>query len=149
MATKFDRRETIAGLVLTLVGLGAALHALSAYEFGALRRMGPGFFPAVIGLALAAIGLAMAAKGVRSAPPDALPPLAARPLVCTTLSIALFALLIEPAGLLIAAAALTLVVSIGDGRFSLKRAAALSAALTFICWLVFAVALALPVKTLP
>jgi hypothetical protein len=54
-----DTRDILGGLLLMLVGIFAALYARD-YNFGAAARMGPGYFPTVLGWILAVLGLAIA-----------------------------------------------------------------------------------------
>ena len=55
-----DWPEALGGLILAIIGIGAALWAWQHYDMGTLRRMGPGFFPVAIGLALTGFGLIIA-----------------------------------------------------------------------------------------
>jgi hypothetical protein len=52
------RREILAGATLTIIG-GAFAVTSHFYDVGTPRRMGPGFFPMVVGVLLAAIGLVL------------------------------------------------------------------------------------------
>ncbi len=55
-----DWPEVWGGLILAIVGIGAALYAWQNYDMGTLRQMGPGFFPVAIGAALCGFGLVIA-----------------------------------------------------------------------------------------
>jgi len=56
------RRDVICGL--TFAALGAlALVLAGAHRFGTLARIGPGFFPSLLGGLLVALGLVIAARG--------------------------------------------------------------------------------------
>ncbi|WP_372841291.1 tripartite tricarboxylate transporter TctB family protein [Phaeovulum sp.] len=57
---KHDIHDLAGGALLAAVGLFVALYAVEQYEIGSLRRMGPGFFPAVLGGVLALLGLIIA-----------------------------------------------------------------------------------------
>src|SRR5882762_196898 len=54
-----QQRDYYAGALVMLLGAGAALVG-SRYDIGSLRRMGPGFFPTVLGILLAFIGVLIA-----------------------------------------------------------------------------------------
>lgn len=54
-----DMQDVLGGLGLTALGVFAAFYA-QRYEFGDLNRMGPGFFPVVLGSLLAVLGLVIA-----------------------------------------------------------------------------------------
>lgn len=51
------------GMVLAAIGLFVALYAVANYDIGTLRRMGPGFFPVLLGGTLAILGLLIALRG--------------------------------------------------------------------------------------
>jgi hypothetical protein len=52
-----DYRDIVGGLLLVVLGLGFSWYAAEHYDLGSLRRMGPGMFPTVLGVALACLGL--------------------------------------------------------------------------------------------
>jgi hypothetical protein len=51
-----DWADLIGGTLLVIFGIWFALFSAEAYNFGELRRMGPGFFPAVLGVLVAVFG---------------------------------------------------------------------------------------------
>lgn len=59
MKTPRDTHDLVGGGLMTAVGLFFALHG-SGYDFGTTARMGPGYFPVVLGWTLAALGLLVA-----------------------------------------------------------------------------------------
>ncbi|EFH12581.1 tripartite tricarboxylate transporter TctB family protein [Teichococcus cervicalis] len=62
MNSRVDPRDLIGGVVLIGIGLAAVLIG-GDYPFGSARRMGPGYFPVVLGWICAALGVAIIAKG--------------------------------------------------------------------------------------
>lgn len=58
-----SRDNLLAGAVFTLFG-GAFAYTASTYEVGSLLSMGPGYFPLVLGLILAALGVVIMASGL-------------------------------------------------------------------------------------
>ncbi len=54
-----DYHDIIGGVLMVGVGLFAIVHGRQ-YEFGELQRMGPGYFPVVLGAVLALIGVLIA-----------------------------------------------------------------------------------------
>jgi putative tricarboxylic transport membrane protein len=62
-------RELLAGIVCLTLGAGAVMEA-TRYSIGSLRQLGPGFYPAVLGSALALVGLLIAGAALAS-PADA------------------------------------------------------------------------------
>lgn len=59
-----DTRDIIGGVLLTITGIYFALHS-GNYNMGEAARMGPGYFPTVLGWILAAMGLLIAAMALR------------------------------------------------------------------------------------
>ena len=60
--TRLDPRDVIGGLVLIAIGAAAVIIA-DDYPFGSARRMGPGYFPILLGWICCALGAAVVAKG--------------------------------------------------------------------------------------
>lgn len=77
----------------------------SDYTIGTLGRMGPGYFPIVLGVLLLGLGVALLAEVWRAPKENAvrLPP---RPLVMVSLGVVCFAFLVERAGIVVAICAL-------------------------------------------
>lgn len=59
-----DWPELWGGLILAMIGVGAAFYAWQNYDLGTLRQMGPGFFPVAMGVALCGFGLVIALPGL-------------------------------------------------------------------------------------
>lgn len=51
-------KEIHSVLLLLLIGIGTIIHALS-YPIGSLEKMGPGFYPLLLGAALVLLGVAL------------------------------------------------------------------------------------------
>ncbi len=119
------------------------LHAAGSYSFGTLRRMGPGFFPAALGVLVAGFGalLALPALFRRGELPRPSP----RPLVTITAGGLAFTYLIEPFGLVPATLVLVGLAALAEPRFRPLRTAILAAALAALAMLVFSEGLGIPV----
>jgi hypothetical protein len=98
-------KDIFAGLIFIAFGAGAFVHAHD-YPIGTAVQMGPGYFPAAIGLVLAVIGVVAIARGLTQKTPDPITPHRLAPLFLIFAGIVAFSLLIERAGLFVAAAAL-------------------------------------------
>lgn len=98
-------KDLFAGLIFIAFGAGAFIHAHD-YAVGSAVQMGPGYFPAAIGLVLVAIGVAAVVRGLTSKIADPITPHRLEPLLLIFAGILAFSLLIERAGLFVAAAAL-------------------------------------------
>ncbi len=132
------RRDYYAGGLVVLVGLGAAAIAYR-YQIGSLTKMGPGFFPFVLGFLLAFLGVMIAAANFLAAdkPAPAHDPLHGmqtspdwRGWSCIIGSVLVFIVLADLAGLLAAIFMTVFVACWGDRTATLKSSALLSAGVT-------------------
>jgi hypothetical protein len=144
-----DRKDFNAGLAFVAIGAFFAAVATN-YPMGSALRMGPGYFPAILGGLLVVLGFAVLARAfiVDGAPP---PPVRWRPLAWITGSIAGFALLVGPlqAGLVPSAVALVVACARGGWEFRWREAVPLALALTAFTVLVFHYGLGLPFRLWP
>lgn len=142
------RRDRAVGLMLAataaVIGLAAA-----KYERGLLRNIGPGFFPILIASVLAGLGLLVATRhaGDRfesTAASQSMVRLAAVPF-----AIVAFALLVESAGVLLAAMALVITSSCARAGGRWRDVALLALALSPLAVVIFVWALGAPLSVLP
>jgi hypothetical protein len=134
-----------AGIVFVALGAAAIGVALD-YRFGTAGRMGPGYFPCVLGGILVVLGGVTALKGVgeKGAPIEALP---WKTLLLVLGSVALFALILSRVGLVIAAFVLITLSGMAAPGGSAARLVAyaivltLAVAVTFVCGLGLAIPL--------
>ncbi|ODT81244.1 MAG: hypothetical protein ABS76_12415 [Pelagibacterium sp. SCN 64-44] len=112
-------REGLAGLLLMTFAI-AILWINSGLQFGTPRSMGPGFMPRFIAIALLLCGVIQAARAyIRQSQPVTMAELAAAPwrgIAAVTVSIVLFTLLLQPAGLLLAGFAMIVVLSFANEK---------------------------------
>jgi len=108
-------KDVWAGLIYIAFG-GGVFWATLSYRLGTAGRMGPGYFPRVLALILITIGVISLVRGfiVRGTPVGEM---AWKPLAMISLSAALFGLLLERAGLMVALAALVLVSASASKEF--------------------------------
>ncbi|HEY1503906.1 MAG TPA: tripartite tricarboxylate transporter TctB family protein [Stellaceae bacterium] len=134
------RRDYYAGALMVLVGGGAAIIG-SRYQMGSLTRMGPGYFPTVLGVILAFIGLVIAGSAAYVAPAAAEAP-SLRPdwrgWLCIAAAALLFIGLARYAGLVAATFVCVFVAALGDRENSWKESALLAAGVTVFGVLLFA-----------
>jgi len=130
------------GLMLIAIGVAAVVIARD-YPFGTALRMGPGYFPTVLGAVLCAFGLYLAARGVRST--DTISgEWSPRALIIVPLSLVLFGALIDRAGFIPALVVLIIGSSAAGREFRLGEVVLLAVALTLFCVGVFIWGLGLP-----
>src|SRR3977135_106928 len=91
-----NNRDVWAGVMLIVTGAAAVIIARD-YAFGTALRMGPGYFPSVLGGLLVLFGLYLVAQGLRSNE-QIEGSWSLRALVVLPLSLVLFGLLMEYAG---------------------------------------------------
>lgn len=139
-----DRINVAGGLVVAAFG-ALALYIALGYRFGSLREMGPGFFPVVLSVAIIGLGLAAALGGGRA---DERPAPAWRPLAAVLGSIAAFAFLMRHTGLMPATFAAVCVAALGDRTARPLAILAVAVLLPVVLWLLFTVALGLPIPVL-
>lgn len=136
------RRKTIskdyyAGMVVVLLGLGVIVKAVG-YEIGTLRHMGPGFFPAVVGILMVITGVVIAAQGTvhkNSVEIGGGPEW--RGWSCIIGSIIAFIVLGTYAGLIAATFAVTFISALGDRENTFRGALLLSVTMCAAAVIVF------------
>ena len=134
------------GVIFITIGLGAVF-TRGDLNMGTSFRMGPAFFPVVLGILLALIGAAGVLRSFfRNGAP--LEKLHLRPLALVTLAVILFGILMRGAGLVPAAVALVLVSAYAHPRFNWKEAGLLAIGLAVFAYLLFIKLLGLPIPAL-
>jgi hypothetical protein len=129
---------------MMLIGIGtAAMFIARAYPFGTARRMGPGYFPTVLGAILVLFGFYVVVKGLRSHEKIQAKwsPLA---LILLTLSLVLFGVLMRYAGFIPALMVLIFGSAAAGRGFRFVEVLLLTVVLTGISVAVFVWALGLP-----
>jgi hypothetical protein len=136
-----------AGLMFIGFGIGFAVVAQN-YQMGTAVRMGPAYFPTVLGALLALLGLVILVQSlfVEGA---SVPRFFFRPLVLIIVGIVLFGLLLKPLGMVISSAVLVVVGAQGGHEFRWKEVAILYVILATFSVLVFVKGLGLPFPVWP
>lgn len=135
------RRDYYAGALMVLVGGGAAVIG-SQYQLGSLTRMGPGFFPTVLGVLLAGLGVAIAGTAAYAPPAAGTTAEASmrpdwRGWLCISAGAFLFIGLARYVGLVAATFACVFVAALGDRQNTWREAALLAAGITVLGVLLF------------
>jgi Tripartite tricarboxylate transporter TctB family len=137
-----ENKDVWAGLFLIAVGVVAVVIAHN-YTFGTALRMGPGFFPTVLGGFLILSGLYILASGLRGG--DTLAASwSLRALFVLPLALVLFGVLIDRAGFIPAMLVLIFGSGFAGTDFRLVELLLFSVLLTALCAIVFVWALGLP-----
>ena len=144
-----DQRAFAAGALFLAFAIFFFVTALN-YQAGTAARMGPGYFPRLLAIVLAAIGLfAMLGAVRRTAERQGLPRWDMKGLAWVTGSVALFALLLFPLGLIGALFVLVVVSSKASPEFTWKGALVNAAVLIALCLVVFVYGLGLRLPVWP
>jgi hypothetical protein len=148
MALKIrSMKDFSAGLMFIGIGGLFALGA-SQYPMGTAVRMGPAYFPSILGWATVALGLFVLVESfiVEDEPPT---PTAWRPLIMVIASVTVFAALINTGGLITATIVQIIMSALGGHEFKWKEAIISAALMSVTVWAVFDKALGLPFKLFP
>ncbi len=137
-----NNRDFWAGMML--IGMGAAAMWIArAYSFGTTRRMGPGYFPTVLGAILVLFGFYVLVKGLRSHE-KIQAKWSPRALILLTLSLVLFGILMIHAGFIPALMVLIFGSAAAGRRFRFIEVLLLTVLLTGLSVAVFVWGLGLP-----
>jgi hypothetical protein len=137
-----NNKDVWAGLMLIAIGAAAMFFARN-YPFGTSLRMGPGYFPMLLGGLLILFGLYTFASGLRSGEPIA-GSWSLRALAIVPLSLVLFGVLVERAGFVPAMIVLIFGSATASSEFRFVEVLLFSLGLTALCAAVFVWGLGLP-----
>jgi hypothetical protein len=118
------------------------------YAMGSALRMGPGYFPALLGGLLIFLGLVILAKSLALDGPK-VAVFHFRPLVLVSLSVVAYGYLMKPGGLAVATAAAVFIGALAGHEFKWKEVTVVAVALVIFSWLVFVRGLTLPFPMCP
>jgi hypothetical protein len=134
---------------LLFMGFGVVTLVMAwPYPSGNAARMGPGYFPRILGIALMGLGSLLSLRGCRSTG-EALPGWRWRPTIIVLLSVAIFALTAKTLGLVIASLALVFLSSVAHEEFRWKEALISSAIQAVSVVVVFVYGLGVPFSVWP
>jgi len=144
------------GLFFIVVALGTpefidkivGTRLIPGYQMGSSVRMGPAYFPVVLGGILAFLGVLVLFDSIVEEGPD-VSKFHFRPLLFIAVSSLAFAYLLKPLGLALASIALVFISAYGGHEFKWKEVAIMSVVLVIFSVLVFVKALALPFPICP
>jgi hypothetical protein len=143
-----DKKDFNAGVMYIAIG-GFFAGFATNYPMGTAVRMGPAYFPTILGALLIFLGLILFFRSF--APHNEEPPTKThwRPLLCIIGAACLFAALIGPAGMVIASATMMLVGAFGGWDFRWKEQLIGMIVMPAVCVGIFYYGLGLPFKLFP
>jgi hypothetical protein len=140
-------KDFLSGLLFMAFGL-AALVLSGDYPIGVAARMGAGYFPRVLGILLLGLGGLLALGGLR-ATTEQQPVWRWKPLLIILLSVAVFILLGQRLGLVLASLILVFISSLASDEFSWKEALISGLIQGVVAVVVFVYGLSLPLPVWP
>ncbi len=153
-----SQKDFFSGLMFTGVGVAFAVGA-STYNVGSGARMGPGYFPLLLGVLLAILGtiIMMRALAIETVDGEPIGKWAWRPLSFVIAANLIFGVLLGglpsiglPAmGMIVGIYALTIVASLADGHFKLKETLVLATILAAGSYVAFVLLLKLQFPVWP
>ena len=121
---------------------------VAGYQMGSSVRMGPAYFPVVLGGILAFLGLLVLLDSLVETGPK-VAKFHFRPLLFIAVSSLAFAYLLKPLGLILASVVLVFISAFGGHEFKWKEVAIMSVVLVIFSVLVFVKGLSLPFPVCP
>ena len=134
--------------IMFLAFAAVALITAHGYSLGSAGRMGPGYFPILLGAVLALLGVILVVRSFVTEG-DSVGRLNLLPLAVIALGVCLFGLFIERLGLVLSLIAVTAVSAFASRDSRPLEVAALALVLTAISVAVFVYALRLPLPVWP
>jgi hypothetical protein len=153
-----SQKDFFAGLMFMAVG-GSFAWGATSYSIGGAARMGPGYFPLMLGIVLTILGLIETFKAmvIETEGGDKIGKFAWRPLIYVIAANLSFGVLLgglpsiglPSMGMVLAIFALTIIASLADGRFHLREVLVLASVLAAGSYAIFILVLKLQLQVWP
>jgi putative tricarboxylic transport membrane protein len=140
-------KDFFAGLMFFAFGLFGMVAAFE-YPLGTAARMGPGYFPRVLGGILMLLGAALAARSF-ALKGGAVTPFAWKAIGVVLGAVAAFGAIVTHAGLVVATTVLIVISGLASREFNLRESLISSAILSVVAVLLFIVGLGLQFPIFP
>ena len=137
-----------AGLMFIGVGVFFVVWAATHYQLGTAVRMGPAYFPILLGGLLVFLGVLVLLESFAMTGPP-VPRFSFRPLILISLACVVYGYMMKPLGLVGATAALVIISAYGGHEFKWKEVIILCVVLVLFSVLVFVKGLSLPFPLWP
>lgn len=134
--------DILAGAIFAGIGLTFVVAALG-YELGTPLRMGPGYFPLVVGGLLVLLGLGVLVKGLVAGEDITFGSVPWRSVLMIVAALVFFGLTVRRAGFVPAVSVAALLTALASYRIKLLTAVVVAAGLTVLSILIFIVGLQL------
>jgi hypothetical protein len=140
-------KDLLSGLFFLVVGVFLVIESLF-YPIGTLLRMGPGYFPLLVGALMALIGLGLLLQAYLRAG-EKVPRPAVKPLLLVSASLFVFAISLDRLGLVISTVLLIVLSRFASPHGTVKGTIALAAVMVVVAIVIFHTSLDLPIKIWP
>jgi hypothetical protein len=147
MATVRHPKDFWSGVIFIAIGLFAILYGMK-YSLGTAARMGPGYFPRILGILMVLLGAVLALRAFRLEGPP-LPKWKWRPTVVVLGSVVLFGAIVQPVGIAISTVILIVGASAASPEFRPREALIAGVVLAALAVVVFVIGLKLQLPIWP
>jgi len=144
-------KDLLAGLMFIVVGVVFFIGAYN-YQMGTAARMGPGWFPRVLGGIMAVLGVVIAGIGLKNQAQWAATEGIGwtwKPVIILTLAVVLFGAALQPLGMIIAIVLLTFISGVAAHDKNYRELAIITVIMCLFCAAVFVWGLKLQMKLFP
>ena len=151
MNSFLKNKDLLAGLMFIVIGVVFLVGAYN-YQMGTAARMGPGYFPRILGATMAALGVVVAAIGLKNQAQWAATEgigWSWKPVIILTAAVVLFGFALPLAGMVIAIALLTVISGIAAHDKNFRELAIITVIMCLFCAAVFVWGLKLQMKLFP
>lgn len=132
-----NQRDFWSGIMFIVTGL-LFIGLSSQYQLGSAAKMGPGYFPTMLGGLMALLGLLIGwGSTAKSNPETKLTPVGWRELGLVLISVACFAFLLPKMGVVISIIALIAIAAVASHEFSMRDTAISIVVLLILSYVVF------------
>lgn len=144
-------KDLLAGIMFMVIGIVFAVGAYN-YQMGTAARMGPGFFPRILGFIMAGLGVIIAGIGLKNQAQFAASEGIGwtwKPVIILTLAVVLFGFTLPTLGMIIAISLLTFISGIAAHDKNYRELAMITVIMCIFCAGVFIWGLKLQMKLFP
>jgi hypothetical protein len=142
-----NQKDFWAGVLFVAIGIATFVYA-ARYSLGTAARMGPGYFPRILGILLAVLGGIVALRALY-VPGPRVPRFHWRPIVIVLGSVVLFGAIVQPLGVALSTVILVVVASAASREFRAREALISGIVLAALAVGVFVVGLSLQLPIWP
>ncbi len=151
MNSFLKNKDLLAGLMFIVIGVVFFVGAYN-YQMGTAARMGPGYFPRILGGVMAVLGVIVAGIGLKNQAQWAATEGIGwtwKPVIILTVAVVLFGAALQPLGMVIAIVLLTFISGVAAHDKNYRELAIITAIMCLFCAAVFVWGLKLQMKLFP